>query len=122
MADELLKNDGTKFLEMMEQLAERRMYREEMAANAMMEEDSEDEDDGSEDDEDSEDEDDEDEDDEEVSPRTLSLGEADSHSSSLKNTRWKKDVECSQSSPQGCSSNGYWSPIEKKLHKIDRCS
>ena len=40
MADDLLKNDGQKFLEMMEQLAERRMQREEEAA-AEIEEDSE---------------------------------------------------------------------------------
>lgn len=32
VADDLLKNDGQKFLEMMEQLAERRMAREEEAA------------------------------------------------------------------------------------------
>ena len=32
MADDLLKNDGRKFIEMMEQLAERRMQREEDAA------------------------------------------------------------------------------------------
>lgn len=31
MADDLLKNDGKKFIEMMEQLAERRMQREEDA-------------------------------------------------------------------------------------------
>ena len=31
MADDLLKNDGKKFIEMMEQLAERRMAREEDA-------------------------------------------------------------------------------------------
>ncbi|KAG8996353.1 hypothetical protein FRB93_000737 [Tulasnella sp. JGI-2019a] len=60
VADDLLKNDGQKFLEMMEQLAERRMLREEAAAEAIMsEEDSDDEDDsedesGSEEDEDDE--------------------------------------------------------------------
>jgi hypothetical protein len=32
VADDLLKNDGKKFLEMMERLAERRMQREEEAA------------------------------------------------------------------------------------------
>lgn len=32
VADDLLKNDGQKFLEMMEQLADRRMQREEEAA------------------------------------------------------------------------------------------
>lgn len=76
VADDLLKNDGQKFLEMMEQLAERRMQREEEAA-ADVEDDSEDEDgeddgeddDGEDDDED--DEDDEDEDDEEEDVRHL---------------------------------------------------
>ncbi|KAH7927190.1 hypothetical protein BV22DRAFT_297584 [Leucogyrophana mollusca] len=68
VADDLLKNDGQKFLEMMEQLAERRMQREEEAA-ADVEDESEDDDDdeGDEDeDDDEEDEEDEDEDDEEV--------------------------------------------------------
>ncbi|GAW09809.1 MFS general substrate transporter [Lentinula edodes] len=49
VADDLLKNDGQKFLEMMEQLAERRMQREEEAVGDL-EDDSEDEED--EDDED----------------------------------------------------------------------
>jgi hypothetical protein len=68
VADDLLKNDGQKFLEMMEQLAERRMQREEEAP-ADVGEDSEDEDedeDGDEEEEeDEEDEDEEDEDEEE---------------------------------------------------------
>ncbi|KAF9239442.1 salt tolerance down-regulator-domain-containing protein [Melanogaster broomeanus] len=67
VADDLLKNDGQKFLEMMEQLAERRMQREEEAA-ADVEDDSdeeEDEDGDEDDDEDEEDEEDEDEDDDE---------------------------------------------------------
>ena len=34
MADDLLQNDGKKFIEMMEQLAERRMQREEEATYA----------------------------------------------------------------------------------------
>ena len=34
MADDLLKNDGKKFIEMMEQLAERRMQREEASQYA----------------------------------------------------------------------------------------
>jgi hypothetical protein len=34
VADDLLKNDGKKFIEMMEQLAERRMAREEEASSA----------------------------------------------------------------------------------------
>lgn len=75
VADDLLKNDGQKFLEMMEQLAERRMQREEEAA-ADVEEDSEDEEDdeGDEDDEDDEEDDEEDEDDDEEvrSPSPLS--------------------------------------------------
>ncbi|KAH8114975.1 hypothetical protein DFH11DRAFT_1590736 [Phellopilus nigrolimitatus] len=66
VADDLLKNDGQKFLEMMEQLAERRMQREEEAA-ADVEDDSEEEDDeeGDEEDDGEEDEDDEDDEDEE---------------------------------------------------------
>lgn len=67
MADDLLKNDGQKFLEMMEQLAERRMLREEEAA-ASIEDDSEDEDqDDDEDDEEDDEEDEEDDDEEDVS-------------------------------------------------------
>ena len=47
VADDLLKNDGKKFLEMMERLAERRMQREE---EAMEQRDFEDEDEEYEDD------------------------------------------------------------------------
>ncbi|KAG6848492.1 hypothetical protein H0H93_016560 [Arthromyces matolae] len=74
VADDLLKNDGQKFLEMMEQLAERRMQREEEAAGDVEDDSDEDddgmrrrgdEDDDDEDDEDEDDEDDEDDDDEE---------------------------------------------------------
>lgn len=74
VADDLLKNDGQKFLEMMEQLAERRLQREEEAAADVEDESDEDLDedrDGSEVDDDgddgavSEDEDDDDDDDEE---------------------------------------------------------
>lgn len=36
VADDLLKNDGKKFIEMMEQLAERRMQREEDAQSAAL--------------------------------------------------------------------------------------
>ncbi len=63
VADDLLKNDGQKFLEMMEQLAERRMQREQQAAQDL-EEDS-DADHGEEGDDDEDDEDDEEDDDEE---------------------------------------------------------
>ncbi|KAJ3928361.1 MAG: hypothetical protein NXY57DRAFT_527870 [Lentinula lateritia] len=49
VADDLLKNDGQKFLEMMEQLAERRMQREEEAVGDL-EDDSEDEEDEDEED------------------------------------------------------------------------
>ena len=54
VADDLLKNDGQKFLEMMEQLAERRMQREEEAPLGIEEESDEDGDldDDEEDDED----------------------------------------------------------------------
>jgi hypothetical protein len=73
VADDLLKNDGQKFLEMMEQLAERRMAREEDGALALEEDSEDDEDlDEEEEDEEEEDEDDEDDDEEEVSANRLS--------------------------------------------------
>ena len=66
VADDLLKNDGQKFLEMMEQLAERRMQREQQAAQDLEEDsDAGDDDEGDEDDEDDDDEDDDDDDDDE---------------------------------------------------------
>ena len=52
VADDLLKNDGQKFLEMMEQLAEHRTNREDEAAESVAaEEDDEDDDEDDEDDE-----------------------------------------------------------------------
>jgi hypothetical protein len=66
VADDLLKNDGQKFLEMMEQLAERRMQREQQAAQDLEEDsDADDDDEGDEDDEEDDDEDDDEEEDEE---------------------------------------------------------
>ncbi|KAI5121483.1 hypothetical protein M0805_003938 [Coniferiporia weirii] len=67
VADDLLKNDGQKFLEMMEQLAERRMQREEEAAADVEDEseEEEEEEDGDEEDDGEDDEDDEDDEDEE---------------------------------------------------------
>ncbi|KAF9513515.1 hypothetical protein BS47DRAFT_1393230 [Hydnum rufescens UP504] len=62
VADDLLKNDGQKFLEMMEQLAERRMMREDEAV-ASVEDDSDDDDDDEEEDEEEDDDDDDDEED-----------------------------------------------------------
>ncbi|KAF9804679.1 hypothetical protein IEO21_09293 [Rhodonia placenta] len=64
VADDLLKNDGQKFLEMMEQLAERRMQREEEAAADVEDDSEDDEDDEGDEDEDEDDEDDEDEEEE----------------------------------------------------------
>ena len=77
VADDLLKNDGQKFLEMMEQLAERRLQREEEAAADVEDESDDDLDEdreGSEGDDDGddagasdeEDDDDDDDDEEEV--------------------------------------------------------
>ena len=63
VADDLLKNDGQKFLEMMEQLAERRMQKEEEAAADIEDDSEEDDDDLDDEDEDDEDDEDEDEDD-----------------------------------------------------------
>ncbi|KAF9484220.1 hypothetical protein BDN70DRAFT_182955 [Pholiota conissans] len=79
VADDLLKNDGQKFLEMMEQLAERRMQREEEAAIDVedeSDEESEDDREGSEADEDGDEDgggsedDEEDEDDDDEEPMT----------------------------------------------------
>ena len=67
VADDLLKNDGKKFLEMMEQLAERRMQRELDAEADVDDSEDDDEDEDEEDDEDDEDEDDE----EDVRPLSL---------------------------------------------------
>lgn len=63
VADDMLKNDGRKFLEMMEQLAERRMHREELTNAELAASDDEDDVDGP-DDVDDEDLDEEDEDEE----------------------------------------------------------
>jgi len=54
VADDLLKNDGQKFLEMMEQLAERRMQNEEEAARAVESSEDEYEDDDDEEDDEEE--------------------------------------------------------------------
>lgn len=74
VADDLLKNDGQKFLEMMEQLADRRMIREDRAT-ANIEDDSEEDDgddDGDDDDDDEEDEEEEEEEEEEEVRRICS--------------------------------------------------
>lgn len=65
VADDLLKNDGQKFLEMMESLADKRIQREREAAEGLY--DDEDEEDDEDEDEDYDDEEDE-EDDEDVGP------------------------------------------------------
>ena len=64
VADDLLKNDGKKFLEMMEQLAERRMQRELDAEGDI--EDSEDDDEEVDEEDEGDEEDEDDDDDEEV--------------------------------------------------------
>lgn len=65
VADDLLKNDGGKFLEMMEQLAERRMQRDEEAAKEVEMASDEEEDDPEESEEDEEDDGEEDDESEE---------------------------------------------------------
>ena len=74
MADDLLKNDGQKFLEMMEQLAERRMQREVEASVELGDNDDDEDDDGGDDLDEDEDDLDDEEDEEDVSesgPTTL---------------------------------------------------
>lgn len=93
VADDLLKNDGQKFLEMMESLAERRLQREEEAAAGF--DDSEEED---EQDEDEEDDDDlEDEDEEDVSSEILYV-----LTDLTFDSVWKMVVGCSKSSQLEC--------------------
>ena len=72
VADDLLKNDGQKFLEMMEQLADRRMIREDRATASIEDDSEEDEgdDDGDDDDDDDDDEEEEEEEEEEEVRRT----------------------------------------------------
>jgi hypothetical protein len=66
VADDLLKNDGQKFLEMMEQLAERRMQREQQAAQDLeVDSDADHGEEGDEDDDEDDEEDDDEEEDEE---------------------------------------------------------
>jgi len=65
VSDDLLKNDGQKFLEMMEQLADRRMIREDRATTSIEDDSEEDEGDDDGDDEDSDDDDYEEEEEEE---------------------------------------------------------
>lgn len=134
VADDLLKNDGQKFLEMMEQLAERRMQREdsgypeiEDASDDDQSEDDEsdvgdDQDDDQDDLSDEEEEDDDDGDDgEEVRssfirpsieplPHVLLLSLSSryydySSRCRRKRKRWKRASGCSPSSRRGCSSS-----------------
>ena len=66
VADDLLKNDGQKFLEMMEQLAERRMQREQQAAQDLeVDSDADHGEEGDDEDDEDDDEDDDEEEDEE---------------------------------------------------------
>jgi len=132
VADDLLKNDGQKFLEMMEQLAERRMQREEDAAGAIeveSDEDSEDDGDGSERDDDGEDDgdaSDEDEDDEDEEDGDEEVRIQSSFISIQliilflprpcpRSKRWKKANECFPSLLHACSNNVYCRPIGRKL-------
>lgn len=107
VADDLLKNDGKKFIEMMEQLAERRMQREEEAAMEAREYDDEEEDDY---------------DDEDIESDVCGHHERFTHSSDLfrstmrmtksrtrlrKNNEWLKDVGCSKSLLPECSNSVY---------------
>ncbi|KAH0833887.1 salt tolerance down-regulator-domain-containing protein [Lanmaoa asiatica] len=69
VADDLLKNDGQKFLEMMEQLAERRMQREEEAAAGVEDDSDVEEDEEDVEEHEGEEEDEDEDDDEEVRSR-----------------------------------------------------
>ena len=123
---------------MMEQLAERRMQREEDAAGAIeaeSDEDSEDDGDGSERDDDGEDdgdvsEEDEEEDDEEDGDEEVHIQSSFSFCLFIpfpsrpcqRSKRWKKANECFLSLPHACSNNEYCRPTERKSLRNDSYS
>ena len=119
VADDLLKNDGRKFIEMMEQLAERRMQREEDAQSAargvshpssahnhtqMDDEGYEDED---EDDYGSEEDDYDDEEMVWITKYLLALCSQKCRRACPRSSEWKKADECFKYLPHACLSNGY---------------
>ena len=136
VADDLLKNDGKKFIEMMEQLAERRMQREEesrMVASGMghpavrqPQEEEEEEDEGFDDDEDDEDYNSEDEDEFEDEEMVKHIhGQCHSLTNIFRrpcqrNSVWRKDAGCSKFLPPGCSSNAFSMPTVKKWPRSDK--
>jgi hypothetical protein len=128
VADDLLKNDGQKFLEMMEQLAERRMQREQQAAQDLEEDsDADDDDEGDEDDEDEDDDDDDDdeEDEEEVCHVAHSFSPyvgANVCRRSPRIRRWRRGNACSPFLPHACSNRGSSRRTVKRLHRNARCS
>jgi TATA-binding protein-associated factor Taf7 len=110
VADDLLKNDGQKFLEMMEQLAERRMAREDEAERAVGDESDEESESDDDDEEGSEEEEDEEGEsegsDEEVSPFFFFFyTKAHTRRSLPKNKKCSKANACSQSLLHECSNN-----------------
>jgi hypothetical protein len=126
VADDLLKNDGQKFLEMMEQLAERRMQREQQAAQDLevdSDADHGDEVDEDEDEDDDEDDDEEDEEEEEVCYVPPSLcSDANLRRRSLRIKRWRRANECFPFSRHACSSNECSRRTAKRLLRSVKCS
>jgi hypothetical protein len=126
VADDLLKNDGQKFLEMMEQLAERRMQREQQAAQDLeVDSDADHGEEGDDDDEedDEEDDDEEDEEEEEVCYAPLSLCSISNlRRRSLRIKRWRRANACFPFSPHACSSNECSRRTAKRLRRSVKCS
>ena len=127
VADDLLKNDGQKFLEMMEQLAERRMQREQQAAQDLEEDSDADhaEEGDDEDDEDDDDDDDDEEEDEEEEVCCVALPpfcDANLCRRSPRIKRWRRANACFQFLPHACLSNECSRRTGKRSRRSVKCS
>ncbi len=126
VADDLLKNDGQKFLEMMEQLAERRMQREQQAAQDLeVDSDADHGEEGDDDDEEDDEEEDDEEDDEEeeVCCVPLSLcSDANLRRRSPRIKRWRRANACFPFSRHVCSSNECSRRTAKRSCRSVKCS
>lgn len=123
VADDLLKNDGKKFLDMMEKLAERKMLKEREVTNSdLFDEDEDDEyndNEGNEDDDEGEDEDDNERVNTHINTKKQLLINI-YRIPEQKSNEWKKAVKCSKYLQQECLNKECLLLIEKRSHKIDK--
>lgn len=124
VADDLLKNDGKKFLDMMEKLAERKMLKEREVANSdLFDKDEDDEDNDNQGNEDDDDEDDDENDNERVNTHINTKKQFLMNIYRIpeqKNNGWKRVVKCSKYLQQECLNKEFLLLIEKRSHKIDK--